>query len=166
VSLQPTNRIVSIIVVIVVVVAIAGTGALGYFIGASSKTTVSVTTTAPITFNYSSMPSEFATRNYSVTMDQGTGYAIPRGNGGVYEYLGFYTEFNILWNGGMQTVPFFWGTPYGASTSHPPYDGMCYSEHQTPIGCPYSATAFGGDVSIVWFEQNSTSTIYVTFTFK
>jgi hypothetical protein len=99
-------------------------------------------------------------------MKQGTNYPILFGSGKQNDYLGFYTLFNVLWNGGMQTIPFFWGTPYGANSSHPPYDGMCYAEHQTPTGCPHSATAFGGDVSIVWKEQNSTSTINVTFTFK
>ena len=117
--------------------------------------------TAPLTLNYSTMPSEFSVGAYSVIIGQGTDYYVKTGNGTEYDYLGFYTLFDITLNGQTQTVPFFWETPSGPSTSHPPYNSACVVQNG-PSGCPYSATAFGGVVSIVWSEQNST--IYVTFT--
>jgi hypothetical protein len=132
------------------------------------QTTSSVGTSAnPITFNYSSIPSHFTVGGYNVTTNQGTDYIVQTGNGTSYQYLGFYTLFSITLNNRTQYVPFFWNTPYTASTSHPPYNATCYVQKgeasQSVTGCPYSATAFGGDVSIAWTEQNST--MYVTFTF-
>ena len=75
---QPTKRLVSsLLVVLVVAVVIAGT--LGYFAGASNKQTLIQSETATVslatatlTFNYSSMPSEFMVGGYAVTMGQAT----------------------------------------------------------------------------------------------
>jgi hypothetical protein len=167
-NFQPTNRLVSILVVLLVVaVALAGTS--GYLIGVSNRQTVTamqtetatVTRTADsITFNYTSMPSNFTVGDYTVTMSQGTDYFYTIGNA-TRQYLGYYTVFNVTQKDGQtQTVPFFWGTSAQPSTAHPPYDGVCATE----INCPYSASVFDGNVSIVWSEQNST--IYVTFTSK
>jgi hypothetical protein len=53
-----------------------------------------VATTSQLTFNYSSLPSQFSSGNYSVIMEQGTNYPILFGSGKQYDYLGFYTLFN------------------------------------------------------------------------
>lgn len=118
----------------------------------------------PLTFNYASLPSQFTVGGYIVTVAQGTDYEIETGNGTSYEYLGFYTVFVIAHDNQTQTAPFFWNTPYGPSTSHPPYNGTCMAENDSTNGCPFSANLFGGGVSITWTERNSTA--YVTFVFN
>ena len=128
----------------------------------TTNTTQASVSTSPVRFDYSFLPSQFFAGGYNVTVSQGTDYYIT-GNGTSYDYLGFYTTFGLTLGNQTQTVPFFWNTPSGASTAHPPYYGGCMAEYQSTTGCPYSARAFDGNVSIVWTEQDAT--IYVTFAF-
>jgi hypothetical protein len=134
----------------------------------STTTTYTVTRVGPVTFNYSSMPSQFIIGNYSVSVTQGTGYTLQTG-AKVYTYEGFYTSFNVfsLGIGASSDVPFFWNTTSGPSTSHPPYDAMCYVLHSSASECPNSSTATVGTtdkVSIAWTKGGST--FWVTLTFE
>ena len=135
---------------------------------ASTSRTTTTATTAPLVFNYSSIPSQFFIGNYSVSVVQGVGYVIPVGPK-VHSYGGFYTSFNVVpvMGGILPDVPFFWNTSAGPSTSHLPYDAYCYVLSASASGCPSSATApLGGghEVSIVWTKEGTT--FWVRFSFS
>lgn len=175
---------------LIVALLLGGSLVAAYFVGsqATGKATVTITTTSittasitatsattstvtfgnPIIFNYSTMPSQFFVGNYSVSMVQGVGYTIARSTGGtvrVYDYSGFYTLFAFFpLNGGLEYETLFvWNTTSGPSTSHPPYDGMCFLMQNQSSGCPFSVTTSSG-ISVVWTERDST--FWVSFTFE
>ena len=162
-----------------VLALIIATLLLGYLVAAyyvssqgAAKTTVTTTTSIatttvtfgnPIVFNYSTIPPQFFVGNYLITMTQGVGDTLAIGTK-VYEYSGFYTDFNVfsLKGGISYSTLFFWNTTSGPSTSHPPYDALCFLMRNETGGCPFSVTTPG--ISVVWTMRNST--FWVSFTFR
>lgn len=156
---------------------IAASGAAVFFqeqtSGLNHITTVTATTTtaaieSPLTFNYSSLPSEFTIGNYTITVWQHTGSYPLIAADRTWTYKGFFTAFTIFWIRGTaadsQTVPFFWNSTSGPSTAHPPYNAWCFETSAQSSSCPYTATALSGHVNITWTKLGST--IWVSFIFE
>lgn len=178
----PSSLNVERVVIAVLLVGLIAVGATAvYFqgqisgMGRSTTMTTTVTTVVnegPLTFNYSSLPSEFTIGNYTISVWQGTGYTLTTAGGAMpLTYNGSFTVFTIFLfrnpGGESQRVPFFWNTTSTLGAAHPPYNAWCFETSGAQAGsCPYTATAFSGqaEIDIAWTMVDST--IWVSFTFK